>query len=68
MWPSIFEFHWDTGHMIFFGVFYAVVIAIATSLVYVFIKSIVDSFNDDEGASHHRATEAKSEETRKNVK
>ncbi len=50
MWPSIFEFHWDTGHMIFFGVFYAVVIAIATALVYVFTKSIVDSFNDDEGA------------------
>ncbi|NQU08542.1 MAG: hypothetical protein HQ583_08275 [Candidatus Abyssubacteria bacterium] len=63
MWPSIFEFHWDTGHMIFFGVFYAVVIAIATSLGYVFIKSIVDSFNDDKDASHHRATEAKSEET-----
>ena len=62
MWPSIFEFHWDTGHMIFFGAFYAVVIAIATALVYVFTKSIVDSFNDDGGASHHQITEAESEE------
>ncbi|RJP73118.1 MAG: hypothetical protein C4532_04935 [Candidatus Abyssobacteria bacterium SURF_17] len=47
MWPTIFEFSWDTGHMIFFGVFYAVVIIIATSLVYAFAKSIVDTFSNN---------------------
>ncbi len=45
MWPTIFEFNWDTGHMIFLGVFYSVLIVIATSLVYVFARSIIDTFN-----------------------
>jgi hypothetical protein len=45
MWPTIFEFSWDTGHMIFFGVFYAVLITITTSIVYAVAKSMVDTFN-----------------------
>ncbi len=51
MWPTIFEFSWDTGHMIFFGVFYAVLITITTSIVYAVAKSIVDTFNGG-GAAH----------------
>jgi hypothetical protein len=45
MWPTIFEFSWDTGHMIFFGVFYAVVIVLATSVTYAVARSIVDMFS-----------------------
>lgn len=55
MWPTIFEFSWDTGHMIFFGVFYAVVIIIATSLVYAFAKSIVDTFSANESFDDRHA-------------
>lgn len=58
MWPSIFEFHWDTGHMIFLGVFYAVIITMATALVYVFVKSVIDSFNDNGAADNHQAAKA----------
>jgi hypothetical protein len=57
MWPSIFEFHWDTGHMIFLGIFYAVVITMATSLVYVFVKSIIDTFGDNGDADRHELAE-----------
>jgi hypothetical protein len=55
MWPTIFEFSWDTGHMIFFGVFYAVVIVISTSLIYAMVKSLVDIFNAN-GKNHSECT------------
>jgi len=61
MWPSIFEFHWDTGHMIFLGVFYAVVITMATSLVYVFVKSIIDTFSENGDADKRELAEGGAE-------
>ena len=57
MWPTIFEFSWDTGHMIFFGVFYAVVIVIATSMVYAVTRSVVDMFNGNVKVDHEPARE-----------
>lgn len=57
MWPTIFEFSWDTGHMIFFGVFYAIVIAIATSIVYAVTRSIVDMFTDAEDVLSNHSNE-----------
>jgi hypothetical protein len=57
MWPTIFEFSWDTGHMIFFGVFYAVVIVIATSIVYAVTRSIVDAFNGNADNGHEPPAE-----------
>jgi hypothetical protein len=42
--PTAFEFRWDAGHMIFFGLFYAVVVVILTSLSYVVVKSMVDVY------------------------
>ena len=64
MWPTIFEFSWDTGHMIFFGVFYAVVIVLATTLVYAVVKSAVDVFNNN-GDKHksQKATSSPNEES-----
>ena len=62
MWPSIFEFHWDTGHMIFLGIFYAVIITMVTALGYVFVKSAIDSLKDNGTADNHQVAEAGSEE------
>ncbi|MBI4831105.1 MAG: hypothetical protein HY801_06035 [Candidatus Lindowbacteria bacterium] len=44
MFPTAFEFRWDAGHMIFFGLFYTVVFIILTSLCYVIVKSLVDAY------------------------
>jgi hypothetical protein len=63
MWPSIFEFHWDAGHMIFLGVFYAVLTTMATALVYVFVKSIIDLLNDNGHADTHQVAKVGSEES-----
>jgi len=57
MWPTIFEFSWDTGHMVFFGVFYAVIIILATSIMYAVTKSVVDVFTDDDRAEPGEAAE-----------
>lgn len=46
MLPTTFEFRWDAGHMIFFGVFYAVVIVVFTSLFFVAAKSITDVYRN----------------------
>lgn len=57
MLPTTFEFRWDTGHMIFFGLFYAVVIAIFTSLIFVAVKSIIDVYRHMTAANEANATE-----------
>jgi hypothetical protein len=44
--PTIFEFHWDAGHMIFFGAFYAVLTVALTSLLYVAVKSLIDVYRE----------------------
>jgi hypothetical protein len=46
MWPTIFEFNWDTAHMIFLGGFYSILVIIGTTLTYVAIKSVIDTFNE----------------------
>jgi hypothetical protein len=63
MWPTIFEFSWDTGHMIFLGVFYAVLIALATALGYAVLKSIVDVFTDNGAATQNQTSKSPSEKT-----
>jgi hypothetical protein len=44
MLPTTFEFRWDAGHMIFFGVFYAVIAVVMTSLFFVVAKSVTDVY------------------------
>lgn len=44
MLPTTFEFRWDAGHMIFFGLFYAVVAVVLTSLFFVAAKSVTDVY------------------------
>jgi len=52
--PTAFEFHWDAGHMIFFGAFYAVIAVVFVSLSYVAVKSLIAVYrniNAPEGQS-----------------
>jgi hypothetical protein len=63
MWPTIFEFSWDTGHMIFLGVFYAVLIVLTTALGYAVLKSIVDVFAENAAAAQNHASNPPSKET-----
>lgn len=46
MFPTVFEFRWDAGHMIFFGVFYSVVIVVLTSLMFVAARSVTEVYRD----------------------
>jgi hypothetical protein len=49
MLPIIFEWSWDLGHYIFFGLFYLALTIISGGLIYVCIKSLIAS----SGNSHH---------------
>lgn len=46
MLPTIFEFRWDAGHIIFFGAFYTVVTVALTGLLYVAFKSLIDTYRN----------------------
>ena len=63
MWPTIFEFSWDTGHMIFLGAFYGVLIVLATALGYAVLKSIVDVFTYNGNATRNKTSKSPSKET-----
>lgn len=41
MLPILYEWHWDLGHFIFFGLFYLVLVIIGVSLSVAFIKSVL---------------------------
>ena len=55
MLPFLYEFHWDIGHIIFFGVFYGVLAAIGLGLFYALVKTISVLRNPAriEEISHH---------------
>jgi hypothetical protein len=65
MFPTIFEFQWDAGHMIFFGVFYAVIAVVVTSLLFIAAKSVTDVYrtlNSDNNGSNGELPSAVAEE------
>jgi hypothetical protein len=43
MFPFIFEWVWDAGHLLFFGAMWYVIAILTIGLSYCFIKSIKDS-------------------------
>ncbi len=43
MFPGIFEWVWDLGHLIFMGVFWVVILVLLSGVVYVFGKTAVES-------------------------
>jgi len=46
MFWFVFDWHWDIGHIIFFGLFYAVLIVIGVGLAMTVAKSVVDRMID----------------------
>ncbi|RJP25968.1 MAG: hypothetical protein C4520_01445 [Candidatus Abyssobacteria bacterium SURF_5] len=60
MFPTVFEFRWDAGHMIFFGAFYSVVIVVLTSLLFVAARSVTEVYRDmkSNGKSNGEASAA----------
>lgn len=62
MLPTIFEFRWDAGHMIFFGVFYAVIAVMVTSLLFITAKSVTDVYRTMKSNGHEPGIEAEQRE------
>ena len=65
MFPFSFEWHWDIGHMVFFGVFYAALTVIGITLVATIFKTGKDLASghahvehDEEHDAHAEAAEA----------
>jgi hypothetical protein len=50
MFPFIFEWVWDSGHYIFFGAMWYVVIILTVALTYCLVKAAKDSASGD---GHH---------------
>ncbi len=42
MLPFAFEWHWDIGHIIFFGLFYGVISVVFGTLTLTILKTILD--------------------------
>lgn len=57
MLPTVFEFTWDAGHMIFFGVFYAVIAVMVTSLLFITAKSVSDVYRTLNSDNHETQPE-----------
>jgi glycine cleavage system H lipoate-binding protein len=48
VFPGIYEFSWDAGHIIFLGIFYSVVVVVASTVIIAMLRAI-------RGFSHRRA-------------
>ena len=55
MFPFIFEWVWDEGHLIFFGAMWYVILILTTGLGYCLVKAAKDSLSGDGHGhdSHH---------------
>jgi hypothetical protein len=46
MFPGIFEWVWDLGHLLFMGVFWVVILVLLSGVVFVLGKTAADSSSD----------------------
>ena len=55
MFPFIFEWQWDLGHLVFMGLFYSALGVLILSLGYVFFMTMTDLWIGKTSASedHH---------------
>ncbi|MBW1988783.1 MAG: hypothetical protein JRI97_04470 [Deltaproteobacteria bacterium] len=54
MFPFIYEWAWDMSHMVFMGGLYYALGIIGAGLTFVFLKSLVDTFQGKgPGEGHH---------------
>lgn len=65
MLPICFEWHWDIGHFIFFGLFYAAVTVVFGTLLATIVKTTTDLWSghahvphDEEHEGGHEGEEA----------
>lgn len=61
MFPFAFEWHWDIGHLVFFGVFYAALTVIGITLVATIIKTAKDLASGHGHGHHDEENEAPAE-------
>jgi hypothetical protein len=55
MLPIVFEWHWDVGHFVFMGLFYAALTVIGAGLAVAFMSTMKDlcSGKDPHDHGHH---------------
>ena len=53
MFPGIFEWIWDPGHIIFMGIVWLVVLTLLLGVVYVLGKTISDTYRMDAESFDH---------------
>ena len=51
MLPFAFEWHWDLGHVVFFGLFYSALIVIAFNVVQALFFTFADLYFPKKGGS-----------------
>lgn len=52
MVPFAFEWHWDLGHMVFFGLFYGALTVIGLGLAATFLKTVKDLWSGHAHVPH----------------
>ncbi|MBF0224064.1 MAG: hypothetical protein HQK76_01300 [Desulfobacterales bacterium] len=54
MFPFIFEWVWDTSHLLFMGALWYALSIMGLGVTYCVVKSIIDTNKEDSGShSHH---------------
>ncbi len=53
MFPFIFEWVWDEGHIMFFGAMWYVILILASGLGYCLIKAVKDTLAGGHGPQDH---------------
>ncbi len=61
MLPFVYEWQWDIGHIIFFGLFYGVLTVIFGTLVGTIIKTVRDLWSGHIHTPEHEDTPASAE-------
>ena len=52
MLPFCFEWHWDIGHLVFFGLFYAALAVMGASLLVAFLYTMKALLSPSDNSAH----------------
>ncbi|MBF0100466.1 MAG: hypothetical protein HQK77_06110 [Desulfobacterales bacterium] len=53
MFPFVFEWVWDEGHLMFFGGMWYAIIILGLGMTYCMIRAILDCTKQDQDHHHH---------------
>jgi hypothetical protein len=53
MFPFIFEWVWDMGHIVFMGGLWYAVSILGMGMTYCIIKAVIDTSKNETNGSHH---------------